>query len=165
MFDDLNRLFGHKVSDFVRDGGSVSLYDVDSGKLLPRPLGVISVPPAADRRQTAESLTKYGARTAERGEELVIAFDDSIEAYLREAPDAVAVPGGRWAARIDAQRLAPILNRIKDNVGLRIASPRLFRAARDLDRWIGTLDLARSIEATETTDGSTDELKVRIYAK
>ena len=165
VFDDLNRLFGKRVSDFVGDGGSVSLYDIDTGKLLPRPLGVISVPATAERRPTADMLNRYGARTAERGDELIISFDQSLDAYLKDTADVTAVPGGRWAARIDAQRLAPILARVKDNLGLRIASPRLYRGARDLDRWIGSLRAATTITATVVTDGSTDELKVRISAK
>jgi hypothetical protein len=165
VFDDLNRLFGKRVSDFVGDGGSVSLYDVDTGKLLPRPLGVISVPATAERRPTAEMLNRYGARTAERGDELIISFDRSIDTYLKDTADLTPVPGGRWAARIDARRLAPILDRVKDSMGLRIASPRLYRGARDLDRWIGSLRAATTITATAVTDGSTDELKVRISAK
>lgn len=165
LFDDLNRLFGRKVSDLVSSGGSVSIYDIDTGKLLPRPLGVISVPATPDRRPAAEMLNQIGGRTAEKSGELVISFDDSLDTYLKDAIDASTVAGGQWAARIDAQRMAPVLDRLQDNVGLRIASPRLFRAARDLQRWMGSLQQAKTIDATDVSDGSTEELKVRITAK
>lgn len=165
LFNDLNRLFGSKVSDIVKDGGSISIYDVDTRKLLPRPLGVITLPAVGDRRPAAGLLAKAGGRTAEKDGELVIAFDDSIDTYTKDAIDASAIPGGRWAARIDAQRMAPILDDLREHVGLRIASPRLFRAARDLERWTASLRKAKTIEASDSTDGSEDELKVRITAK
>lgn len=165
VFDDLNRLFGKKISELVSDGGSVSLYDIDAGKLLPRPLGVITVPATGDRRPATETLSKYGVRTAEKDGKLVISFDDSIDAYLKDATDESAVPGGKWAARVDAVRMAPILDRLRDNVGLRIASPKLFRAARDLDRWISSLQKAKTIDAIDSSDGATEELKVHITAK
>ena len=165
LFDDLNRLFGRRVSDLVSAGGSISIYDIDTGRLLPRPLAVISVPATGDRRPATEMLNNIGARTAEKDGELVISFDDSIDAYLKDAIDTASVPGGQWAARVDAQRIAPILDRLKDNVGLRIASPRLFRAARELGKWIDGLHQAKTIDATDTSDGTTEELKVRITAK
>lgn len=165
LFDDLNRLFGQKISDLVSGGGSVSIYDVDTGTLLPRPRTVISVPASANRRPASEMLSRYGARTAEKDGELVLSFDDTIDAYLKDAIDSSSVSGGRWAARIDVQRLAPILDKLKDNVGLRIASPRLFRAARDLDRWIENLHQAKTITATDSFDGTIEELKAGVTAK
>ena len=161
LFNDLNRLFGKKVSDLVANGGSVSLYDIKTGTFLPSPKGVIALPTTADPAQ----LTKLGAQTAQKDGELIVSFDDSLQAYLKDTVDSTSITGGRWAGRVDAERLAPILDKIKDNVGLRIASPRLFRAVRDLERWIGGLRQAKSIDAADVTDGSTDELKVRISAK
>jgi hypothetical protein len=161
LFKDLDRMFGKKVSDLVANGGSLTLYDVRTGTLLPSPKAVIGLPTDAD----AEQLTKLGARTARKDGELIVSFDDSIDTYQKDTVRTTAVPGGRWAARIDAARMAPILEKIQDNVGLRIASPRLFRSARDLGRWIGNLREAKMIDATATSDGSVDELKVRVSAK
>lgn len=161
IFNDLNRLFGKKVSDLVANGGSIALYDVRTSTLLPSPKAVLALPTTADHSQ----LTQIGARTAEKDGELIVSFDDTIDIYMKDAVDSSAVPAGRWAVRIDAQRLAPILEKIKDNVGLRIASPRLFRAARDLERWTSGVQQAKSIDATETADGAADELKVHITAK
>src|SRR2546430_2618306 len=41
---DLNRLFGTKISTLFAQGGMLCVYNVDSKKLLPRPLGVIVLP-------------------------------------------------------------------------------------------------------------------------
>ena len=114
LLNDLNRLFGTKVSDLFSDGGSVALYDVDTGTLLPRPLGVMILPPTAQRRATVQPLTQYGLRVAERPDELIVSFDRSIDTYLKDTNERAAITGGRWAARIDAQRIAPILHRLKD---------------------------------------------------
>ena len=48
MVDDLNRVMGAKVAPLLRNGGALALYDVEVGKLMPRPIGVVAVP--ADRR-------------------------------------------------------------------------------------------------------------------
>jgi hypothetical protein len=50
--NDLNRLFGGKVSGLMEDGGSLALYEIDTHKLVPRPAGVIAVPPTADSAAT-----------------------------------------------------------------------------------------------------------------
>ena len=165
MLDDLNRLAGNKLSTLLSDGGSVSLYDVDTRKFLPRPLGVIAVPASSERRPAADLLQKIGARTAEKDGDLVIAFDESINAYRSDTVDTNDVAQGKWAVRLDAQRLAPVLEQVKDNVGLRIASPRLFRGARDLYGWIDSLKMAKSIEAADRIEGSTEQLNVRVTAK
>ena len=67
--------------------------------------------------------------------------------------------------RIDPQRLVPILNDLGDNLGLRIAAPRLFRSTRDLAAWIGGLEQAKVIEATDSGQGAEETLQVRIGAK
>src|SRR5439155_23184653 len=48
LVEDLNRLLGVKVAAMLGGGGAVALYDVEVGKLLPRPIGVFAVP--AERR-------------------------------------------------------------------------------------------------------------------
>src|SRR5438874_1446241 len=54
--DDLNRLFGAKVSLLVSDGGQIVLYEVDSRKLLPRPRGVFVLPADDARREAVRHL-------------------------------------------------------------------------------------------------------------
>ncbi|MGZ7079479.1 MAG: hypothetical protein ACXVJT_08715, partial [Thermoanaerobaculia bacterium] len=49
LFDDLNRLFMTRVSPLVHDGGGITLYDIDTGTLLPRPKGLIFLPPSDER--------------------------------------------------------------------------------------------------------------------
>ncbi len=175
--DDLNRLFGTKVSPLVAGGGQIVLYEIEGGKLLPRPRGLF-VLPADDMRRDAvrhlESLAPTDVRealgfhveSAERGNELFVAFDrTSIPQYLKDESVPSAWPANRWALRMDAQRFVPVLEQLDGSVGLRIATPRLYRSARDLDRWIAALREARLIEAADTVHGSTEELRVRISAK
>ncbi len=173
LIGDLNRLFGAKVSTLLDDGGTIALYGVSTRTLLPRPLGVIAVPADTQRRAVFESFVKtlrtaeavgIHVRTAERGNLLLLSFDDSIDQYLRDAFDPA--PGdGQWEMRIDPGRLAPILGELGKSVGLRIAAPRLFRSARDLDEWISGLEQAKAIEATDSVDSSGETLRVRIAAK
>jgi hypothetical protein len=67
--------------------------------------------------------------------------------------------------RIDAPRMVPLLGKLGDSRGLRFASPRFHRAARDLRRWIGALENARSIVATDSVSAGIEELRVRIASK
>jgi len=148
------------------------LYDVDAGKLLPRPIGVIAVP--SDHRAAFDSLIStlhggeslgYRVHTAEGAGQLLLSFDDSINQYLIDQFDDTTVAGGQWTLVIDPQRLVPILGRLSDSVGLRIASPRLFRAARDLNGWIAPLQRAGSIEATDSVQTGLEQLRVHLTAK
>jgi hypothetical protein len=167
---DLNRLFGAKVSSLFDQGGVVAIYDVDMKKLLPRPLGVIVLPilrSAARRRSTPSGRPRRSGiriRTAEIGNNLAVSFDDSIDQYQMDAFDP-APEANQWSLRIDAPRLVPILNALHDNLGLRLAAPRIYRSARDLGSWIGELEQAKTIEATDSIDAQTEILHVRIAAK
>ena len=166
---DLNRIFGAKVSSLFDEGGMISIYNIDTRKLLPRPLGVIVLPNDPQRRAIVDSFRKaeaigIRARTAEIGGNFVLSFDDSIDQYQKDAFDPAPV-ANQWSMRIDPQRLVPILNDLGDNLGLRIAAPRLFRSARDLAAWIGGLEQAKVIEATDSGQGAEETLQVRIVAK
>ncbi len=168
LIGDLNRLFGAKVSSLVEDGGMISIYDVDTRRLLPRPIGVIAVPSDAVRASLVQNFAQgLGGivRTGETNGMLLISFDDSIAAFERDGFDSAPRETGEWAVRIDPARMVPILKRLAQNVGLRILAPRLFRSARDLDRWIGGLEQAKTIEGTDSTGGGTEVLRVRIVSK
>jgi len=169
LVTDLNRLFGAKISELVADGGMISIYNVDTHKLLPRPFGVIALPADPARRVILDEFVKrlngLGARTATRGDLLVLSFDDSIDQFMRDSFEAPAQPAAEWAVRIDPERMVPILKALGDNVGLRIVASRLYRSARDLDRWIGGLEQAKSIEATESAGDGVELLQVRIASK
>ena len=174
LVDDLNRLFGTKVSPLLENGGTIAVYDVDARKLLPRPLGVIAVPAddarraafneIVDRAKVAEAIG-VRVRTGEKDGRLLLSFDDSIDTYLKDAFEPARWPANRWALRMDAQRMVPVARQLSESIGLRAASPRLFRSARDLERWIGGLERASTIEAADSDDGAHETLKVRIAAK
>jgi hypothetical protein len=109
--------------------------------------------------------------TVERNGELLVAFDDtSIPLYLKDTfdPPALTDPSGagnRWAMKLDAQRFVPVLERLDGNPGLRIATPRLYRSAKDLRHWIEALREAKSIEGADSVSGTVEELRVRIASK
>jgi len=174
LLEDLNRLVGAKVSPLLEEGGSVAVYNVDTRKLLPRPEGVIAVPADDTRRATLAALQHnlgpaeilgVHPRTAEKDGRLLLSFDDTLDDYLKDSFQPASFPAARWALRADPQRLGPLLEGLNDNVGLRLAAPRLFRSARDLRRWIGALREAKEIEAVDRLAGSVEELRVRIGAK
>jgi hypothetical protein len=174
VVEDLNRVFGTRVSSLVENGGTIAVYDIDTHKFLPRPMGVISVPDDPPRRAAFEEFVnkvKQGESlgihitTAEHGGSLLLSFDDSINPYINDAVEPGRWPAGKWAVRADPRRLVPILSRLGDSIGLRVAAPRFYRSARDLGHWIDALRGATVIEAVDSEDASAEELKVRISAK
>jgi hypothetical protein len=177
QIDDLGRLFGARIASLVTAGGAVVLYEVESNKLLPRPKGVFVVPADDERRQAIQSiegLAPQEVRQAlgfrvehqEQGRNLLVAFDGtSLPLYLKDTFDLPAFPANRWALRLDAQRLVPVLEQLDGNPGLRIAAPRLYRSAKDLRHWTAALREARSIEAADSVNGPIEELRVRIASK
>src|SRR5207237_10546995 len=114
--EDLNRLFGAKVSPILENGGTIAIYDVDARKLLPRPLGVIAVPADdarraafrefVDRARQAEALG-VEVRAGEHNGELVFSFDRTFDVYLKDGVVPRRWPPGRWSLRADPRRLAP----------------------------------------------------------
>lgn len=172
IIDDLNRLLGARVSNLLGDGGSVALYDVEMGKLLPRPLGVIGVPAArrADFDRFVTTVRQGEAlgievRTAERDGQLLLSFDRSLDLYIKDAAPRRQFPSARWVAQADPARLVPILTQLSDNLGLRIASPRISRGVRDANKWVGALGKATGIDVVDLTDGSAEELRVGIATR
>jgi hypothetical protein len=174
VVEDLNRVFGTRVSSLIENGGTIAVYDIDTHKFLPRPMGVISVPDDPPRRAAFEEFVgkvKQGESlgihiaTAEHAGSLLLSFDDSITPYINDAIEPGRWPAGKWAVRADPRRLVPILSHLGDSIGLRIAAPRFYRSARDLGHWIEALQGATVLEAADSEDASAEELKVRISAK
>jgi hypothetical protein len=174
VVEDLNRVFGTRVSSLLENGGTLAVYDIDTHKFLPRPMGVISIPDDPPRRAAFEEFVgnvRQGEslgihiQTAEHAGSLLLSFDDSIDTYLKDAAEPGRWPAGKWSVRADPQRLVPILRRLGDSIGLRIAAPRFYRSARDLGHWIDALQGATVLEATDSDDASAEELKVRIGTK
>ena len=72
-------------------------------------------------------------------------------------------PGAHAVApEIEMARIIPILQKLAGNPGFRLAAPKLYRSAKDLDRWIGALEGASQIEAADSVDGEVEELRVRV---
>jgi hypothetical protein len=174
IVEDLNRVFGTRVSSLLENGGSMTIYDIDTHKFLPRPLGVIALPDDPVRRAAFEDFVarvRQGEslgihiQTAEQNGSLLLSFDNSLDTYSKDTFEPSRWPAGKWALRADPKRLVPILGRLNDSIGLRIAAGRVYRSARDLNRWIEALGEATSIEAAGSDDGPSEELKVRIGAK
>jgi len=169
ILDDVQRLLGTNISALLGGGGSIALYDIDAGTLLPRPKGVISIPASDQARAAMQDITRVAqvvGETRDTGSELLVSFDrESMPLYLKDAFQPAPWPATSWSLRLDAPRLTPILEQLGDNRGLRLVAPRLHRAARDLRRWIGALRQAESVEATDSVSGGFEELRVRIASK
>ncbi len=169
--NDLNRLLGARVAGLLDGGGQLSIYDIDLRKLLPRPLGVIALPAGEGRRAALDSFLQsvapaegvgIHARTAEKSGQLLLSFDDSIDTYIKDAADTASWPAARWAVRMDPHRLVPIVEDLRDNIGLRLAAPHVSESVRDLDRWSGALREAGRIDGVDAVKGEVEELEVRI---
>ncbi len=163
---DLDRLLMSKVSRLLDDGGTIVLYDVNAGTLMPRPDGLI-VANATEQNEEVISRIEPAVRLfgeiRRKGSELLVSFDnESMGRYSAEAFANASWLSNDWSVRLDPQRAAPILKRLGDNTGLRLIAPRLYRSARDLRRWIDWLSSARSLEAAHSVNAATEELRVRV---
>jgi hypothetical protein len=175
--DDLNRLLGARISPLVSDGVQVVLYDIQTRTLLPRPKGIFVVPDDEQRRQAVAGITGLAPQelrealgvkiqTLSKDGHLLVAFDDtSLPAFAAESFDSARWPANRWAVRIDPRLLVPLLGKLDNSAGLRIAAPRLFRSVRDLKGWIGYLGEASAIEAADSAAENLEELRVLIHSK
>jgi hypothetical protein len=172
---ELRRIMASEIATLLADGGTIALYDVDTGTLIPKPREVIALPATPERRLALASVLKAigstgqeltGLRTVDSGNELVVSFDPkSLDHYLKDGADDARWPANVWAAKLDPGRMVPLLNEIDGNPALRIVAPKLHRSVRDLKHWIGSLEQAKSIEAAGSTDGVAEELRVVIAAK
>jgi hypothetical protein len=166
---DVDRLIPGKISTLLADAGSFVLYDIEGGRLLPRPRGLFVVPSTEQARAAAENIRRVAELVGEvevRDNNILIALDDrSIPAYDAEQFSALALPSTEWALRIDPARMVPILHRLGDNLALRFAAPRVYRSVRNLRGWIGHLERAETIEAALARGAGQEELRVRIAAK
>jgi hypothetical protein len=63
---------------------------------------------------------------------------------------------------MDPHRLVPIVEELRDNIGLRLAAPHVSESVRDLDRWSGGLREAGRIDGVDAVKGTVEELQVRI---
>ena len=61
VVEDLNRVFGTRVSSLLENGGTIAVYDIDTHKFLPRPMGVIAVPDDPVRRAGVRAVRRQGA--------------------------------------------------------------------------------------------------------
>ncbi|HYR30196.1 MAG TPA: hypothetical protein VEU30_17145, partial [Thermoanaerobaculia bacterium] len=169
LLGDLQRLLGTNVASIVTGGGSIALYDIDAGTLLPRPKGVIAVPSTPERRAAMGDVIRAAQLAGEFREtdtELLVSFDrSSAGLYIKDAFVPATWPSTGWAVRLDPPKLVPVLEKLGDSTGLRLVSGRLHRAARDLRRWMSALENAESIEAGTSTAAGVDELRVRIASK
>lgn len=169
ILGDVDRLIPGKISTLLGDAGSFILYDVESGRLLPRPRGLFVVPATPEARTSAEGIRRVAELIGQvevREKTILLALDDrSIAAYDAEQFSAAAFPASDWALRIDPSRMVPILRKLGDNLALRFAAPRVYRSARNLRGWIGHLERAQTIDAALATGAGQEELRVRITAK
>ncbi len=166
---DLDRLLIARLSHLLDGGGSIVLYDVNPGTLLPRPAGVILGKATPEARQIVRRIgdaVRMFGEIDESGGEILLALDrHSMTKYRTDTFVDAYWPSNDWAARLDPRRAAPILDRCAGNAGFRLAASRLYRSSRDLQRWIRYLSDAESVEAAHSIGGTTEELRVRVASK
>lgn len=169
ILGDLDRLLSVNLDDLIGKGGTIAVYKVDTGTLLPRPFAAVAVP--ADE-QSRLALARYDrmvgsfGRVEEHAGQLVFSFDDTSAAtYVGDPGAPVPWPSNGWATRTDPAKLLPVLRALGDNPALRFAAPRLHRGARDLRRWMSALENAGMIEAASGTHAGFEELRVRVATK
>lgn len=169
VLGDLDRLLAVDLDNLIGRGGTIAVYGVDTGTLLPRPFAAVAVP-ADDQSRAA--LARYdrviGAvgRVQEHAGQLVVSFDPtSAASYIRDPGAPMPWPANEWAIRTDPARLIPVLRAVGDNPALRFATPRLHRGARDLRRWMSALENAKTIEAASGSHAGFEELRVRVATK
>ena len=169
ILGDVRRLLAADIEALVGSGGSIALYDVDTGTLLPSPKGVIAVPSSeAARGELSEVMAAANliGQTAEANGQLLVSFDRrSMPLYLEDAFVPATWPANQWSMRVDPDRLVPLLEKLGDNTALRFAAPRIHRSARDLRRWIAALRAAEFVEIAASSDASSEELRVRVASK
>lgn len=169
VLGDLDRLLAVDLDNLIGRGGTIAIYGVDTGTLLPRPFAAVAVP--ADEQSRA-ALARYDrvigsfGRVEEHAGQLVVSFDStSAGAYVRDGGAPMPWPANGWVVRTDPAKLIPVLRAVGDNPALRFATPRLHRGARDLRRWMSALENAKSIEAASGTHAGFEELRVRVATK
>jgi hypothetical protein len=169
VLGDLDRLLAVDLDNLIGQGGTIAVYGVDTGTLLPRPYAAVVVPA---NEQSRASVAKYGraidsvGRVEEHAGQLVVSFDQtSGAAYVQDPGAPMPWPANGWAIRTDPAKLIPVLRAVGDNPALRFATPRLHRGARDLRRWMSALENAKTIEAASGTHAGFEELRVRVATK
>lgn len=169
VVNDLNRVFGANVSQVLRNGGSVAIYEVNTGTLVPRPKGVFSVHADAETRKELGgflTLAEQIGETRDTGDAILISIDDtSMERYLKDRLEPSPWPANAWTMRMNPALLVPVLEKVADNPGVKLGLPRISRSARDLRKWIRYLDAAQSVDAANSIEGTAEVLRVRITSK
>lgn len=166
---ELDRLLLTRVSHLLDDGGSLILYDVNAGTLLPRPDGLIVAKNTPENQalvKRIEEPAKIFGEVRTTNDRLLVSFDkNSMQRYAIENFADAQWPSNDWALRLDPKRAVPLLEQLGDSTGLRIAAPRIYRSTRDLRRWIEYLSAAQSVEAAHSVTATTEVLRVRIASK
>ncbi len=169
IVSDLDRLLVAKVSRLADNGGSIVLYDVNPGTLLPRPDGLLIAAATPENLATVgqiESAVKTFGDVRRSGDRVLLSFDPgSMQKYAAETFVDAQWPSNDWAVRLDAKRAIPIADKLAGNVGLRIAAGRIYRAARNLDEWMQYLGGASSVEVSHSVGAQREQLRVRIASK
>jgi hypothetical protein len=169
VLGDLDRLLAADIDALVGSGGTIAVYGVDTGTLLPRPFAAVVVPANEESRA---AIAKYDhvlaslGRVEEADGQLIVSFDrNSAAAYRKDARTPMPWTANRWALRMDPAKLIPVLRKVGDNPALRFATPRIHRGARDLRRWMGALEQAETVEAASSVEAGYEELRVRVASK
>jgi len=192
---DLDKVLGVEASAALRQGFGVALYDVETGALSIRPKVVLVLPgDAAPLVRSLRGLSGSAARVlgGELSEQKrmvsgveVTRTDDgvlSIESAFWQGQTVVALDGeslskflvaktiavggdSAWTIRADPERLAPILERLREHRVLRFVARDLQRNVSSFARSIGRFQGSRSVEMKLVAEGEFDSMTVVVMPK
>lgn len=191
-WSDLDRILPLNIARLASDGVALSLYELDSERLVPRPRGVVVLPDSESARGVVASLFNAslipgaGAATSSRqvGEvkidrverlgatvevarlsgHIVVALDGkSLDRYLSSKRVALATePGEAWVLQIDPRQLRPALQSFGGNAGIKLLAPKVARRARELQKSLELAGDAQSISGVRRTTANWDEIELTI---
>lgn len=191
---DLDRFLPFDFSRLASQGAMLVIYDLETGKLLPRPRGFLAMPstpgavdavsslfnvaavPRSEAGVTNRSvgpvqidrIERFGAvlETARFGGEVLLGFDGaSIERYLNGSKsDLTAEPGVMWRFEADAAKLRPVVADLADDRTLKYAAGRISRSAKQLNSVLRLFAGAAWVSAQKRHEGNREIVQLTISA-
>ncbi|HEY5610975.1 MAG TPA: hypothetical protein VIL97_07200, partial [Thermoanaerobaculia bacterium] len=190
---DLERALPIHIAPLLAHGALFALYGVEDRPLFPRPFGVVAFPADEARADELESmldsllplevLAEKSERTV-RGisirrrngigfvvesarvpDAVVVAFDkSSIERYLADTMSEAPEKPFLWSVRLLPRDVVPVLEKVKENPGMRLVARDLSRGAERIYRSARWFESAESIVSTATAEAGRIRLETVISA-
>jgi hypothetical protein len=190
---DLDRILPLRLDRLASGGVLLSLYSIEaSGRLLPRPRGVIVLPENEESRQAVASIfnaatipgldspatsRQIGSIKVDRIERLgatievardrgrlIVGMDSkSLDRYFAGKRDSVAAENGEvWVLKGDPAQLRPVVDDLAEQPALRLLAPKIVRRARDTRKVLNLLGGAKSISGVRRIRAPWEEIELTV---